>query len=102
MLSCSPVIQVHRFMPDALAEILRKAPLTDDKIAFAWRAAVGGAMDRGTTVSLNRGVLRVRVKDPAWRREVERSEILIRARLNGLLGQGMVRAIDVAVEGARE
>ena len=87
-------------MPDALAEILRKAPLNDEKIAFAWRAAVGAAMDRGTTVSLNRGLLRVRVKDPAWRREVERSEILIRARINALLGGGTVRAIDVAVDRA--
>ena len=94
------MIQVHRFIPEALAEILRKAPLNDEKVAFAWRAAVGAAMDRGTTVSLDKGVLRVRVKDPAWRREVERSETLIRARLNGLLGHGLVRAIDVAVEGA--
>ena len=85
-------------MPDALAEILRKAPLNDEKIAFAWRAAVGVAMDRGTTISLDRGVLRVRVKDPAWRREVERSEILIRARINALLGRSTVRAIDVAVD----
>jgi hypothetical protein len=89
-------------MPEALAEILRKAPLNDEKIAFAWRAAVGAAMDRGTTVSLDRGVLRVRVKDPAWRREVERSEILVRARINALLGRGTVRAIDVAVDQASQ
>jgi hypothetical protein len=87
-------------MPDALAEILRKAPLTDDKIAFAWRAAVGPAMDRGTTVSLNSGVLRVSTKDPSWRREVERSAALIRARLDGLLGRGVVRTIEVAPDPA--
>ena len=97
-----PVIAVHRFMPEALAEIIRKAPLNDEKVAFAWRAAVGAAMDRGTTVSLGRGVLRVRVKDPAWRREVERSETLIRARINALLGRGTVRAIDVAVDQAAQ
>ena len=83
-------------MPEALAEILRKAPLNDEKITFAWRAAVGAAMDRGTTVSLDKGVLRVRVKDPAWRREVERSEILIRARLDALLGRGVIRSIEIA------
>ena len=87
-------------MPEALAQILRKAPLNDEKVTFAWRAAVGASMDRGTTVSLDRGVLRVRVKDPAWRREVERSEILIRARINTLLGRSTVRAIDVAVDQA--
>jgi len=82
-------------MPDALAEILRKAPLNDEKIAFAWRAAVGAAMDRGTSVSLRGAVLQVSVADPAWRREVERSAPLIRARLNTLLGAGVVRSIDV-------
>jgi hypothetical protein len=89
------MIQVHRFMPDALAEILHKAPLTDEKIAFAWRAAVGAAMDRGTTVSLDKGVLRVRADDAAWRREVKRSETLIRARLDALLGRGVIRAIVI-------
>jgi hypothetical protein len=92
------VIQVHRFMPAALAEILRKAPLNDEKIAFAWRAAVGPAMDRGTTVSLERGVLRVQASGVAWRREVERSEALIRARMNALLGRGTIRAIEVGGE----
>ena len=83
-------------MPEALVGILRNAPLNDDKIAFAWRAAVGAAMDRGTTVSLDKGVLRVRADGAAWRREVQRSEALIRARLDALLGRGIVRAIDVA------
>ena len=82
-------------MPDALAEILRKAPLSDDKIAFAWRSAVGAAMDRGTTIAFSHGVLHVATRDPAWAREVERSEALIRARLDALLGRGVVRAIEV-------
>jgi hypothetical protein len=86
-------------MPEALAEILRKAPLNDEKIAFAWRAAVGAAMDRGTTVSLDRGVLRVQASSVAWRREVQRSEALIRARLDALLGRGVIRSIEIAVEG---
>jgi hypothetical protein len=90
------VIQVHRFIPEVLAEILRKTPLSDDKVAFAWRSSVGPAMDRGTTVTLHDGLLRVVVKDPAWGREVGRSEALIRARLDSLLGRGVVRAIQVS------
>jgi Dna[CI] antecedent, DciA len=89
------VIQVQRFMPDALAAILRRAPLTGDKVAFAWRSAVGPAMDRGTTVALKDGVLRVVARETAWGREVERSDALIRARLDSLLGRGIVRAIEV-------
>ena len=90
------MIQVHRVIPEALAEILRKAPLSDDKVAFAWRSSVGPAIDRGTAVSLHDGVLRVVARDPAWGREVERSEALIRARLDSLLGRGVVRAIEVS------
>jgi hypothetical protein len=89
------VIPVQQCVPDALAEILRRAPLSDDKISFAWRAAVGQAMDRGTSVSFDRGVLRVRTKSAAWGREVARSEKLIRGRLDALLGRGMVSAIEV-------
>ena len=82
-------------MPEALAEILRKAPLNDEKVAFAWRAAVGPAMDRGTSIALRGPVLHVSVTDPAWCREVERSAPLIRARLDSLLGAGVVRSIKV-------
>ena len=82
-------------MPDALAEVLRRAPLNDDKVAFAWRAAVGQAMDGSTTVAFDHGLLRVRAASAAWRREVKRSEALIRARLDALLGRGVVRAIEI-------
>ena len=91
------MIPVHRFLPDALAEILRKVPLTHDKVAFAWRSSVGPAIDRGTRVALRDGVLQVTAREVAWGREVERSETLIRARLDSLLGRGVVRAITVVV-----
>ena len=89
------MIQLQRFMPDVLAGILRKAPLTDEKVAFAWRSSVGPAIDRGTSITLRDGVLRVVARETAWGREVERSEGLIRARLDSLLGRGVVRTIEV-------
>jgi hypothetical protein len=95
------MIEAHRFMSAALAEILRNAPMSAEKISFAWRAAVGTTMDRGTSVVLENGVLRVRTESVAWRREVERSEALIRTRLDALLGRGVVRAIEVAPDPAR-
>jgi hypothetical protein len=95
------VIPVHRFLPDALAEILRKVPLTDDKVAFAWRSSVGPAIDRGTMVSLRDGILQVTAREAAWGREVQRSEALIRARLDSLLGRGVVRTISVNVADLR-
>jgi predicted nucleic acid-binding Zn ribbon protein len=95
MLSSYAVTPAHLLMPSALAVILRKAPLTPEKVAFAWRAAVGPAVDNATSVALQDEVLRVRAKDAAWRREVERSSPLILARLQTLLGKDVVRFIDV-------
>jgi hypothetical protein len=87
-------------MPDALSALLRKAPLIPEKVAFAWRAAVGPAVDKATAVDLHGNVLRVRAKDAAWRREVERSAGLIRARLDALLGEGVVSRLQVTVDSA--
>jgi hypothetical protein len=91
------MIPAHEVMPAALADVLRRAPLTPEKVAFAWRTAVGPAMDRVTTIELKGRVLHVRAKDAAWRREVERSAGLIRARLGTLLGDEIVRGIDVDI-----
>ena len=87
---------VHRFMPDALAAVLRRAPLSPEKVAFSWRAAVGPAVDKVTSVALHNGVLHVRAKDATWQREVERSAALIRSRLDSLLGERVVRYIEVS------
>ena len=84
-------------MPEALAEVLRKAPLTPEKIAFAWRAAVGPGMDKVTTIELSGRVLYVRAKDAAWQREVERSLGVVRSRMEALLGKGVVGDIRVTV-----
>jgi hypothetical protein len=95
MVSCSAVTPAHLVMPGVLAAVLRNAPLTREKVAFAWRAAVGPAVDKATSVELREGVLHVRAKDATWRREVERSAPMIRSRLTGLLGDHVVRFIDV-------
>ena len=82
-------------MTGALAAILRHAPLTPEKVAFSWRTAVGPAVDKVTDIELRDGILYVRAKDAAWQREVERSAALIRSRLDGLLGDSVVRRIHV-------
>jgi len=88
------VIPLQQFMPAALAEVLRQAPLTSHKVAFAWRSAVGPAVDKATTVELIDGVLRVRARNASWQREVERSADLIRSRLVAVLGN-VVGSIEV-------
>ena len=85
----------HLVMPRVLSAVLRNAPLSPEKVAFAWRLAVGPAVDKACDVVLRQDVLCVRAKDAAWRREVERSAALIRSRLTDLLGEHVVRYIDV-------
>jgi hypothetical protein len=92
------VIPVHQFLSNALIDILRKAPLSPDKVAFAWRAAVGPSVDRVSSVELKGSVLHVRARDAAWRREIERSIAMIRSRLDALLGEGVVKSIDVGIK----
>jgi predicted nucleic acid-binding Zn ribbon protein len=89
------VVPAHKLIPAVLAEVLEKAPLCPEKVDFAWRAAVGPAIARVTRVSLDDGgVLRVTSNDAHWKTEVKRSSKLILARLETLLGAGVVRRLD--------
>jgi hypothetical protein len=92
------MIPLQRFMPEVLVGVLRKAPLSPEKIAFAWRSAVGPAVDKVTAIELRARVLHVRAKDAVWQREVERSAGVIRARLDALLGDDVVHYIEVTRE----
>jgi hypothetical protein len=92
------VVPLQQVMPAALAAVLRQAPLTPDKIAFAWRTAVGPAVDRASLVNLRGATLVVVVAQDEWRREITRSASLIRSRLDNVLGRGVVGAIDVVVD----
>lgn len=90
------VIRAERVIPAVLAEVIRKAPLCPEKVDFAWRAAVGPALQRVTRVHLGEnGVLYVTVDDAPWAREVKRSSRLILRRLSELLGDDAVKRIQV-------
>ncbi len=88
------MIPAHKAIPAVLAEVLRKAPLCPEKVEFAWRTAVGPVVARVTAVRLNDdGVLHVTSKEAHWLIEVRRSSKLILARLEGLLGEGVVTSL---------
>jgi predicted nucleic acid-binding Zn ribbon protein len=90
------VIRADRVIPAVLGEIIRKAPLCPEKVAFAWRSSVGAAVARATTVRLDPdGVLHVTAVDAQWGREVKRSSRLILPRLASLLGPDVVKKIKV-------
>jgi len=82
-------------VPGAVIELLKAAPLSDGKVGFAWRAAVGPALERVTTVKLEGRVLLVETPSPQWSREIMRSSRVILQRLERYLGAGVVDAIEV-------
>jgi hypothetical protein len=88
------MVPIDRLMPAVLSEVVRKAPLSAEKVEFAWGSAVGPNLRRVTSVRLDAdGTLYVRTTDAHWGREVKRSAKLILPRLATVLGPGVVRRI---------
>jgi hypothetical protein len=84
------VIQANKVMP-----VIRKAPLTDEKVMFAWRLAVGPAIAKATTVRLSSsGTLHVKTESPAWIDAIQKSVGMIRSRLAHFLGEDAVKSIS--------
>jgi hypothetical protein len=89
------VIKANKIMPAVVADVIRKAPLTDEKVTFAWRLAVGPAVDRATRVRLDaQGTLHVSAEAPAWLDGVRQSVGLIRSRLAHFLGDDTIKRIS--------
>jgi hypothetical protein len=92
------VIAVQHVLPGALIELVRRQPISPAKVDFAWRTSVGPAIARASHVALDAaGVLTVTVDDARYRREIEHSLPLVRARLQRLLGDAVA---SIAVTGA--
>jgi Dna[CI] antecedent DciA-like protein len=89
------VIKANQVLPGVVAEIIRKAPLTDEKVAFAWRLAVGPAINKATTVRLGSdGTLYLTAESKAWVDSVRDSVGIIRSRLAHFLGDDAVKRIS--------
>ena len=82
-------------MPAVVAEVVRKAPLTEAKVAFAWRLAVGPAVGKATSVRLAPdGTLYVTADASAWNDSMRASIGMIRSRLAHYLGENTVKRIS--------
>jgi predicted nucleic acid-binding Zn ribbon protein len=82
-------------MPAVVEDVVRKAPLTADKVTFAWRVAVGPAVGKASSARLGEnGTLYITCDSPAWTAAVRKSTSLIHQRLETLLGAGTVKAIQ--------
>lgn len=90
--SMQPIAQV---LPQALAEIVRQAPLSHGKVDFAWKSAVGPAMARVSAVRLEGGLLIVEAQTAAWGAAILRATPVIMSRLRTLLGPETVRELQL-------
>ena len=89
------MIKANQVMPGVVAGVIRKAPLTDAKVAFAWRLAVGPAVAKATTVRLAAdGTLYLNAESKAWVDSIRASVGLIRSRLAHYLGEDAVKRIS--------
>jgi hypothetical protein len=91
------MVPIAHAIPRAVAELLRGSPMSPGKVEFAWKTAVGPAIERGTAVRLEGRVLLVDVKTAAWGREVSRSSRVILKRMETLLGPDVVQELRVRV-----
>jgi hypothetical protein len=90
------MVPVSDLTAGILAEVIRRQPASRERTAFAWQMAVGPALARSTTVSLENGVLTVRPRSSQWKKEIERASATILERMGHLLGAGTVTRIQVA------
>lgn len=87
----------RQVLPTALAQAVRLAPLTPEKVEFAWRAAGGPAIAKATRVALDdTGLLTVHASDARWAGEIHRLRHQLVRSLEPWLGSGVVARIDVA------
>lgn len=87
---------VQMIAPDVLVEIIRRQPTSRARTLFAWSAAVGAALSRATSVDLIGTNLRVSARDARWARELDRNRDVILARLQHLLGAGVITQIEIS------
>ncbi|HET7221350.1 MAG TPA: DciA family protein [Vicinamibacterales bacterium] len=86
---------IQQFSTGVLAEIIRRQPSSPARTNVAWQLAVGPALARATTVTLENGVLTVRSADERWTREVGRASDVVLKRLQNILGPEAVRAVQI-------
>ena len=103
MMWCSTAVRggahlesLHNTAGAAVRRLLADQPDTAAKVAFAWKIAAGPAVGRATETSWRAGgVLVIKARTEAWRREVRGACPLLLRRLQDLLGPGVVTRVQV-------
>ena len=87
---------IQSFGAGVLAQLIRHQPPSPARTNFAWQLAVGPALARVTTVTLDDGVLQVKASDARWLKEIERARVTILPKLQQLLGETGIRKITTS------
>lgn len=94
---------LQSLLPGVVRALLRQGPLSQEKLQFAWRVAVGPSIDRVTSIRVcGEADVEVTVADAGWRKEVRRSQAEILGKLRSLLGPEAVKALHVRGAASRE
>ena len=91
------MVPLQNFATGVLSDVIRRQPPSPARTSFAWTVAVGPALARSATATLNGTVLIVRPRDPRWAKEVERARDTILARMQQLLGGQSVTKMEIVV-----
>jgi hypothetical protein len=88
---------LNAVLPRALRQLLRAGTMDQEKLAFAWTAAVGPAVARATAVRWRDDrTVEVTTCDEAWAREIARDLPEIARRLESLVGAGVIADVRLA------
>jgi predicted nucleic acid-binding Zn ribbon protein len=87
---------LHSGSAHALRTILDGQPTTAAKVAFIWRMAAGPALARAAEpIWRDDGVLTIRARSEAWRRELRRVRPALAARVHDLAGPNVIKRIVI-------
>src|SRR4029453_3423276 len=79
----------------ALRVLLEGQPTSPEKVAFAFRMVAGASLARAAEPNRRDGVLIVRAKTDAWRRELRHARPILTTRLQALVGADVVKKIVI-------
>ncbi len=87
---------INNAAASTLKSILAGQPLSEAKVAFAWRMAAGPTLAAATSIAwTDDGRLRVRTRSDEWRRELIRARPLVLHRMRELIGPGSIKSLII-------
>ena len=87
---------INQTAVSTLKAMLAGQPLSEAKVAFAWRIAAGATLAAATSIAWSDdGRLRVRARSDEWRRELIRARPLVLHRLRDLVGADSIKSLTI-------